>query len=58
MRPSKNKGPFENVGECLYRYKPSGVYYARIKKNGKEIRQSLEKIRVQGDDIAAPCVAQ
>jgi integrase len=34
--------PFEKVGECLYRYTPSGVYYARIKQNGKEIRQSLE----------------
>jgi len=30
------------VAECLYRYKPSGVYYARIKRNGKEIRQSLK----------------
>jgi len=38
----ENGGPFEKVGECLYRYKPSGVYYARIKKNGKEIRHSLE----------------
>jgi len=37
-----NSGPFEKVGECLYRYKPSGVYYARLKQNGKEIRCSLE----------------
>jgi integrase len=29
------------VGECLYRYSPNGVYYARIKVEGKEIRQSL-----------------
>ena len=42
MQASKSKGPFENVGECLYRYKPSGIYYARIKKNGKEFRQSLK----------------
>ena len=42
MRSSKNKGPFENVAECLYRYKPSGVYYARIKKNGKQFRVSLK----------------
>jgi hypothetical protein len=25
-----------------YRYKPSSAYYARIKRNGKEIRQSLK----------------
>ena len=43
MKPPKNSGSaFEKVGECLYRYKPSGVYYARIKRNGKEIRQSLK----------------
>src|SRR5438874_410950 len=34
-------GPFVKVGECLYRYVPNGVYYARIKTSGKEIRQSL-----------------
>lgn len=34
-------GAFEKVGECLYRYKPTGGYYARIKRPGKEIRQSL-----------------
>jgi hypothetical protein len=32
---------FQKVGECLYRYLPSGVYYARIKSSGKEIRRSL-----------------
>jgi integrase len=43
MKPlQKTTGAFEKVGECLYRYKPSGVYYARIKRRGKEIRQSLE----------------
>jgi integrase len=30
------------VGECLYRYSSNGVYYARIKADGKEIRRSLE----------------
>src|SRR5439155_17363801 len=35
-------GPFVKVGECLYRYLPNGVYYARIKTSGKEIRQSLK----------------
>jgi integrase len=38
----KKKHVFVKVGECLYRYKPTGGYYARIKKPGKEIRQSLE----------------
>lgn len=33
---------FQKVGECLYRYSSNGVYYARIKVGGKEIRRSLE----------------
>ncbi|TMP91673.1 MAG: hypothetical protein E6L08_10500 [Verrucomicrobia bacterium] len=33
---------FQKVGECLYRYSSNGVYYARIKTDGKEIRRSLE----------------
>ena len=37
-------GPFLKVGECLYRYLPTGGYYARIKSSGKEIRQSLKTI--------------
>jgi integrase len=32
---------FRKVGPCLYRYK-NGVYYARFKSGGKEIRCSLE----------------
>jgi integrase len=32
---------FRKVGECLYRYSSNGVYYARIKSDGKEIRRSL-----------------
>ena len=36
------KSPFQKVGECLYRYSSNGVYYARIKAGGKEIRRSLE----------------
>ena len=39
--PSHNSG-FQKVGECLYRYSSNGVYYARIKIDGKEIRRSLE----------------
>ena len=35
-------GTFQKVGECLYRYSSNGVYYARIKTSGKEIRQSLQ----------------
>jgi hypothetical protein len=35
-------GTFQKVGECLYRYSSNGVYYARIKSAGKEIRPSLE----------------
>ena len=33
-------GAFEKVGECLYRYS-NGVYYARIKIDGKDIKRSL-----------------
>jgi integrase len=34
--------PFEKVAECLYRYRPSGIYYGRIESGGKEIRRSLK----------------
>ena len=37
---SKN-GAFEKVGECLYRYS-NGVYYGRIKIDGKDIKRSLK----------------
>jgi integrase len=40
--PRDKVGTFQNVGECLYRYSSNGVYYARIKTGGKEIRRSLE----------------
>jgi integrase len=33
-------GAFQKVGECLYRYS-NGVYYARIRVEGKEIKRSL-----------------
>jgi integrase len=43
MRTLQSKiGVFEKVGECLYRYSSNGVYYARIKADGKEIKRSLE----------------
>jgi len=31
---------FQPLEECLYRYSSSGVYYARIKVRGKDIRRS------------------
>jgi integrase len=39
--PQSNTGVFEKVGECLYRYS-NGVYYARIRVEGKEIKRSLK----------------
>jgi integrase len=42
VRTIQNKdSAFQKVGECLYRYSSNGVYYARIKSSGKEIRRSL-----------------
>ena len=38
----RKKGILQKVGESLYRYSSNGVYYARIKTGGKEIRRSLE----------------
>jgi integrase len=32
---------FQKVGECLYRYSRNGMYYARIKREGKESKRSL-----------------
>jgi len=40
QRAQSNNGTFQKVGECLYRYS-NGVYYARIKIAGKEIKKSL-----------------
>src|SRR2546429_9754077 len=43
MRTLQSKiGAFQKVGECLYRYSSNGVYYARIKADGKEIKRSLQ----------------
>lgn len=36
-----NNGRFQKVGECLYRYSRNGMYYARIKRGGKETKCSL-----------------
>ena len=35
-------GNLQKVGECLYRYSSNGVYYARVRMDGKEIKRSLE----------------
>jgi len=35
-------GAFSKVGENLYRYSSSGVYYARYRNKGKEIKHSLK----------------
>lgn len=48
-------GAFQKVGECLYRYSPNGVYYARIKTDGKEIKRSL---RTTDREIAKRELAQ
>src|SRR6266481_165135 len=34
-------GVFQKVGVCLYRYSSNGVYYARIRVDGKEIKRAL-----------------
>jgi integrase len=42
MRTLQSKiGTFQKVGECLYRYSSNGVYYARIRVDGKEIKRTL-----------------
>src|SRR5207249_402738 len=42
MRTLQSKiGTFQKVGECLYRYSSNGVYFARIRVEGKEIKRSL-----------------
>jgi integrase len=40
--PRKEETTWSKVGPCLYRYVPSGIYYALIKSAGKQIRRSLE----------------
>jgi integrase len=42
MKEYKGKAEtFHKVASCLYRYTPTGLYYARIKTRGKEVMQSL-----------------
>ena len=42
--PQKNEKPsgsFQKVAECLYRYEPSGSYFALFKINGRQVRVKL-----------------
>lgn len=36
------RGTYEKVGECLYRYSSTGTYYAVLRHAGKLIRRSLQ----------------
>ncbi|MCB1126042.1 MAG: hypothetical protein KDM81_06080, partial [Verrucomicrobiae bacterium] len=42
-QPTKKatQSPFRRVGENLYRYEPSGRYYALVKRGDKQFRRSL-----------------
>jgi integrase len=40
-RIQHKRGILQKVGESLYRYSSNRVYYARIKRDGKEIKRSL-----------------
>ena len=39
---SAKKGSFVNMGACLCRCTPNGMYYARVEKEGKEFRRNLD----------------
>ena len=44
-QPAANKVPaavLTKVGECLYRNDSSGIYYALVKRSGKQFRKSLK----------------
>lgn len=41
-KPESGASPFVKVGECLYRHQSSGVYYALVKRGGKQHRRSLK----------------
>src|SRR6266480_4971050 len=43
-RIQHKRGVLQKVGESLYRYSSNRVYYARIKRDGKEIKRSLGTI--------------
>lgn len=37
----QESSPFRKVAECLYRMESSGIYYALVKRSGKQYRRSL-----------------
>lgn len=39
---SQNQQDLKRVGECLYRSQSSNIYYAILKRNGKQIKRSLK----------------
>jgi integrase len=41
MKTQQKNGELHRVGQSLYRYSSNGVYYARVKVDGKEIKRSL-----------------
>jgi len=36
------RDPWQKVGECLYRYAPTGGFYGLLKSHGKQVRRSLK----------------
>jgi len=41
MNRSTERGHFEKVGQCLYRFSTSGSYFALIRRSGKQMRHNL-----------------
>ncbi len=41
------KGLFAKINKCLHRYVSTGVYYAKIKRLGKDVRRSLQGLRAK-----------
>src|SRR5471032_316176 len=42
MKNTPASPEYTRVAECLYRSDASGIYYALVKKSGKQIRRSLK----------------
>jgi hypothetical protein len=40
--PKSPDNDWQRVCECLFRYGPSGVYYAKFKQAGKQYKKSLK----------------
>jgi len=39
---ARRQAAFHKVAECLYRHESSGIYYALVKRSGKQFRRSLQ----------------